>query len=73
MKFRVALAAAVLAAAATPAFAATYYVVQDTKTKKCTIVEEKPTVETMVVVGDGKVFATRAEAEGAVKTITVCQ
>jgi hypothetical protein len=73
MKFRIALAALVLATAATPSVAATYYVVQDTSTKKCTIVEEKPTVQTMVVVGDGTVYATRTEAEGAVKTIAVCK
>lgn len=72
MKFRIALAGAALLAAASPALSATFYVVQDTKTKKCTIVEEKPTVETVVVVGDGKVYATRAEAESAVKTIAVC-
>jgi hypothetical protein len=73
MKFRVVLAAATIAAFATPALAQTFYVVQDTATKKCTIVEQKPTVSTMVVVGDGKVYSTRAEAEGAVKTITVCK
>ena len=69
---RIALSAAALLLFATPAFSQTFYVVQDTKTKKCTIVEQKPTVETMVVVGDGKVFKTRTEAEGAVKTITIC-
>ena len=72
MKFRVVFAAAALVGAATPALAQTFYVVQDTTTKKCTIVETKPTTKTMVVVGDGKVFTTRAEAESAVKTITVC-
>jgi hypothetical protein len=69
---RISLAAAALLLCAAPASAQTFYVVQDTKTKKCTIVEQKPTVETMVVVGDGKVFKSRTEAEGAVKTITVC-
>jgi hypothetical protein len=73
MKFRIALAAATIAAIATPALAQTFYVVQDTATKKCTIVEQKPTVSTMVVVGDGKVYKSRTEAEGAVKTITVCK
>ena len=73
MKFRLMLAAAALATAATPALAQEFYVVQDTSTKKCTIVEKKPTTTTMVVVGDGKVFKTRTEAEGAVKTITVCK
>jgi hypothetical protein len=73
MKIRLALAAAALVAVATPALSAEFYVVQDTSTKKCTIVEKRPTVKTMVVVGDNKVYATRAEAEGAVKTITVCK
>jgi hypothetical protein len=73
MKFRVVLAAAAIAAVATPALAQTFYVVQDTSTKKCTIVESKPTTQTMVVVGDGKVYTTRTEAEAAVKTITVCK
>ena len=73
MKFRVVVAAAALVAAATPALAQTFYVVQDSSTKKCTIVETKPTTKTMVVVGDGKVYTTRAEADAAVKTITVCK
>jgi hypothetical protein len=71
--FRVVLAAAALAVA-TPALAqTTFYVVQDTKTKRCTVVETKPTVETMVVLGDGKVYTSRTEAEASVKTYTVCQ
>jgi hypothetical protein len=45
--------------------------VQDTSTKKCTIVDKKPTTTT-VVVGDGKVFKTRTEAETGMKTIKVC-
>jgi hypothetical protein len=48
-----------------------FYVVQDTSTKKCTIVDKKPTTTTSVVVGDG-VFKTRTEAETAMKTVKVC-
>jgi hypothetical protein len=48
-----------------------FYVVQDSSTKKCTIVEKKPTVTTTVVVGDG-VYKTRSEAETAMKTVKVC-
>ena len=48
-----------------------FYVVQDSSTKKCTIVEKKPTVTTTVVVGDG-VYKTRTEAEGAMKTVKIC-
>jgi hypothetical protein len=50
-----------------------FYIVQDTTTKKCTIVDKKPATTTTIVVGDGKVYKTRAEAETAMKTITVCE
>jgi hypothetical protein len=66
------LAAAALAAFVTPALAAEFYVVQDTSSKRCQIVEQRPTTQTSVVVGDGKVFTTRTEAENAMKTIQVC-
>lgn len=45
---------------------------QDTSTKKCTIVDKKPTTSTSVVVGDGKVFKTRTEAETGMKAMMVC-
>ena len=48
-----------------------YYVVQDTGTKKCTIVEKKPTETTMLQVGP-LAFKTRNEAESGMKTIKVC-
>ena len=64
--------AAVMASGAFAQTAAEFYVVQDTSTKKCTIVDKKPTTTTTVVVGDGKVFKTRAEAETGMKTIKVC-
>jgi hypothetical protein len=68
-------AAALGAAMATSAFAQTteFYVVQDVKTKKCTVVDKKPVkTETMTIVGDGKVYKSRTEAEGAIKTVKVC-
>jgi hypothetical protein len=58
--------------AAAPALAQSFYVVQDVKTKKCTITETKPTTtETTVVSGDS-VYKTRTEAETGMKTIKVC-
>ena len=47
-----------------------YYVVQDVKTKKCTIVERKPTTTEVTVLGN--VFKTRTEAESGMKTEKVC-
>jgi hypothetical protein len=45
-QIRLALAAAALVAVATLGLSAEFYVVQDTSTKKCTIVERKPTTST---------------------------
>jgi hypothetical protein len=61
--------AAVLSAAAQTT--TEYYVVQDVKTKKCTIVEKKPTTTTEVTVL-GNVFKTRTDAESGMKTEKVC-
>ena len=70
------IAAAFIAGAlAAPAFAQTteFYVVQDTATKKCTIVDKKPTVTTQTVVTpSGTVYKTRTEAETGMKTIKIC-
>ena len=73
---RTILAATLATALSTMAFAQTttseYFVVQDVKTKKCTIVDKKPTTTTEVtVVGDG-VFKTRTEAETGMKSVKVC-
>jgi hypothetical protein len=67
------IVAGVTFALSLPAFAQTteFYVVQDTATKRCTIVDKKPTTTTTVVVGDG-VFKTRTDAETGMKKIKVC-
>ena len=67
------IAAAGLATFATPSLAAEFFIVQDTATKRCTIVEQKPTSQTTVVVGNGTTYTTRQEAEGAMKTVKVCE
>jgi hypothetical protein len=73
------LAGAMLVAFAAPSFAqgmsqtttTEYYVVQDTATKKCTIVDKKPTTTTMVQVGP-VAFKSKTEAESGLKTVKVC-
>lgn len=74
MKFRIALAASMIAASVMPAFAADeFYVVQDVKTKKCTVVDRKPTDTTTTVVSpSGTIYKTRAEAETGMKSVKVC-
>ena len=71
---RIILAAALVAAVSTAAYAQTteYYIVQDVKTKRCTIVDKRPTTTTEFTVLGTTVFKTRAEAEAGVKTQKVC-
>lgn len=64
--------AALVTAMAMPTLAAEFYIVQDSATKKCTIVDKRPTVTTTTVVGGDKVYTTREEASTAMKTVKVC-
>ena len=64
--------AAALTVIAAPALAQSFYVVQDVKTKKCTITETKPTSSEVTVVSGDTVYKTRAEAETGMKTVKVC-
>jgi hypothetical protein len=74
MKLKIVTAALMLAATSLPAFAADeFYVVQDVKTKKCTIVDKKPTDTSMTVVSpSGTIYKSRTEAETGMKTVKVC-
>ena len=71
------IAAAVSAFAVTSAFAQTavvsseYYVVRDASTKKCTVVDKKPTSTTTTIVDNGT-YKTKTEAETGMKTTKVC-
>jgi hypothetical protein len=58
-------------AVAETANAAEFYVVRDATTKKCTIVDSKPTSTTTTVVDNGT-FKTKTEAETGMKTMKVC-
>ena len=70
----VVIAVSLTAAFVVPAFGADgYYIVQDAKTKKCTVTETKPaSTETTVVSGD-TVYKTKSEAEKGIKTTKVCE
>ena len=69
---------AVIAALTLPALGAlaqdsAFYIVQDVKTKKCTIVDKKPTDTSMTVVSpSGTIYKSRTEAESGMKTVKVC-
>ena len=73
MSMKIIVAAALAVAFATPAFAE-FYIVQDSGTKHCTIVDKRPTSRTEVIVGEnGKTYTTREEADTAMKTVKVCE
>jgi len=65
-----AVAVFAITASAQPSFA-DYYVVRDASTKKCTVVEAKPTTTTTTVVDNG-MYKTKTEAESGMKTTKVC-
>ena len=74
MNVKAVVAASIIAAFVTPALAADeFYVVQDVKTKKCTVVDKKPLESTTTVVSpSGTVYKTRSEAETGMKSVKVC-
>ena len=53
------------------AIAAEFYVVRDSTTKKCTVVDTKPTTTTTTIVDNGT-YKTKTEAESGMKTAKVC-
>ena len=74
MRYKLLVSAALLAAFATQATAAEFYIVQDSSTKHCTIVDKRPTVKTETVIGDnGKVYSNREEATTAMSKEKVCE
>ena len=73
MNMKYAICGIALAALVSPAFAANeFHIVLDATSKKCTIVELKPTAANMSVVST-VVYKTKAEAEAGLKTIKACE
>ena len=64
------LAVFAITASAQTSFA-DYYVVRDASTKKCTVVDTKPTTTTTTVVDNGT-YKTKTEAESGMKSTKVC-
>jgi uncharacterized membrane protein len=64
-------ALAAFALSAQAASAAEFYIVRDATTKKCTVVDAKPTTTTVTVVGDG-IYKTKTDADSAIKTTKIC-
>jgi hypothetical protein len=63
----------VVVSLATPSFAATtYYIGQDTKSNKCSVVTKQPDGGKMMQVGPDS-YKTKAEAAAALKSAPECQ
>src|SRR5215831_224445 len=60
-----------LAAIATPALA-DFYIIQEPTTRRCRIVEERPTPSAGVIIG-GNGFGVRVDSENRMRTIEVCK
>lgn len=58
----------------TPALAANeFYVVQDTTSKKCSVVDKPPANAQVRQIGEEKPYPTRSAAESAMRAATVCE
>ena len=49
-----------------------FHVVQDTRTKRCTVVDKRPSPSTYVTLVSSEIYKTKAEAEAGIKSIEVC-
>ena len=66
------IACALSVALACPAFAANYYIVQNTRTDECKVVKKKPKGNTLVLVGDGRAYAGKKRATEIMGTLEDC-
>lgn len=69
--YKALVTAAFVAALATPALAAQFYVAQDPATKQCQVMNQKPDGTSMKLVGSGA-YKSEAEAEQAIQSLTEC-
>ena len=74
MKTKLILACVLALGVASPAFA-DYYIVQSSKTHKCSVAKNKPSEKskTVTLVGDGTAYKTKAEATSAMGTMDACK
>jgi len=74
MKSKIVLACVLAVGVASPAWA-DYFVVQNNKSHKCSVAKNKPSEKskTVVLVGDGTAYKTKAEATTAMGTMDACK
>jgi hypothetical protein len=52
--------------------AAEFHVVQDARTKRCTVVDKRPSPSTYVTLVSSETYRTQAEAEAGILSLKVC-
>jgi len=67
------IASIISGALAAPAVTRNYYVVQNTKTQKCSVLPKKPKSKTVVLVRGSGIYKSRAEAQAALKAFAACK
>jgi hypothetical protein len=73
MRVKFVLACLVIIGLASPAFARKYYIVQNTKTLKCSVLPKKPKGKTVVLVSGSTSYKTRNEARAALRSAAPCK
>jgi hypothetical protein len=58
---------------ASPALARNYYIVQNSKTDKCSILPKKPKGKIVAVLNGSAIYKTRTEAQAALGTFAACK
>jgi hypothetical protein len=67
------LACVIVSGLAAPAFARNYYIVQNPKTLKCSVLPKKPKGKTVALVSGSSSYNSRNEARAALRAASPCK
>ena len=73
MQARVLVACLIVIGLASPALARKYYVVQNSKTLRCSVLPKNPKGKTVVLVSGSMSYKSRSEARAALRALPPCK
>jgi len=73
MQARVLVACLIVIGLASPALARKYYVVQNSKTLRCSVLPKKPKGKTVMLVSGSMSYKSRSEARAALRALPPCK
>ena len=73
MQARALVACLIVIGLASPALARKYYVVQNSKTLRCSVLPKKPKGKTVVLVSGSMSYKSRSEARVALRALPPCK